>query len=156
MATGFPVGWAVKNSIPLQETQETQVQSLSQEDPLEEDMATYSSTLTWRIPWTEEPGGLQSMGSQRLRHDWSDLAHTNTKPVWGLRHRKKGLSELFKQRAQGGCSECVNLLIDSSALFLSFPFISYLILDIQWERKRVSFLPWSKGDVFFCCCLCAF
>ena len=50
----------------MQEIQETQVQSLSQEDPLEEKMATHSSTLAWRIPWTEESGGLQSMGSQRV------------------------------------------------------------------------------------------
>ena len=49
--------------------QETQVQSLGREDPLEEGMATHSSTLAWRIPWTEGPGGLQSMGSRRVRHD---------------------------------------------------------------------------------------
>ena len=49
--------------------QETQVQSLGQEDSLEEGMATHSSILAWRIPWTEEPGGLQSMGSQRVGHD---------------------------------------------------------------------------------------
>ena len=49
--------------------QETWVQSLGQEDPLEKEMATHSSVLAWRIPWTEEPGGLQSMGSQRLRHN---------------------------------------------------------------------------------------
>ena len=49
--------------------QETQVQSLGQEDPLEEGMATHSSALAWRIPWTEEPGGLQYMGLQRVRHD---------------------------------------------------------------------------------------
>ena len=49
--------------------QETQVLSLGQEDPLEEEMATHSSILVWRIPWTEESGGLQSMGSQRVRHD---------------------------------------------------------------------------------------
>ena len=49
--------------------QETQVRSLDQEDPLEEGMATHSSILAWRIPRTEEPGGLQSMGSQRVRHD---------------------------------------------------------------------------------------
>ena len=48
---------------------ETQVRSLGQEDPLEKEMATHSSTLAWRIPWTEEPGGLQSMGSQRVGHD---------------------------------------------------------------------------------------
>ena len=49
--------------------QETRVQSLHQEDPLEKEMATHSSTLPWKIPWTEEPGGLQSMGLQRVRHD---------------------------------------------------------------------------------------
>ena len=49
--------------------QEMQVQSLGQEDPLEEEMATHSSILAWRIPWTEEPGGLQSMGSQRVKND---------------------------------------------------------------------------------------
>ena len=48
---------------------ETQVQSLGQEDLLEKGMATHSSILAWRIPWTEEPGGLQSMGSQRVGHD---------------------------------------------------------------------------------------
>ncbi len=48
---------------------ETWVQFLGQEDPLEKEMATHSSILAWRIPWTEEPGGLQSMGSQRVRHD---------------------------------------------------------------------------------------
>ena len=45
------------------------VQSLGWEDPLEKEMATHSSILAWRIPWTEEPAGLQSMGSQRVRHD---------------------------------------------------------------------------------------
>ena len=49
--------------------QETQVQSLGQEDPLEQGMATHSRILAWRIPWTEEPDGLQSMGSQRVGHD---------------------------------------------------------------------------------------
>ena len=48
---------------------ETQVPSLGWEDPLEKEMATHSSTLAWKIPWTEEPGRLQSMGSQRVGHD---------------------------------------------------------------------------------------
>ena len=48
--------------LPIQETQETQIRSLGQEDPLKEGMATHSSILAWIIPWTEEPGGLQSMG----------------------------------------------------------------------------------------------
>ena len=49
--------------------QEMRVQSLGQEDPLEEEMATHSSILAWRIPWTEDPGGLQFMGMQRAGHD---------------------------------------------------------------------------------------
>ena len=53
----------------MQEMLRMQVQSLYREDFLEEEMATHSSILAWRIPWTEEPGGLQSMGSQRVRHD---------------------------------------------------------------------------------------
>ena len=50
--------------------QETQVRPLGREGPLEKEMATHSSILAWKIPWTEEPGGLQFMGSQRVRHDW--------------------------------------------------------------------------------------
>ena len=53
----------------LPATQETQIQSLSWEDHLEKEMATHSSILAWEVPWTEEPGGLQSMGSQKVRHD---------------------------------------------------------------------------------------
>ena len=51
--------------------QETQVWSLGREDPLEKGMVTHSSILAWRIPWTEEPGGLQSVGLQRIGHDWA-------------------------------------------------------------------------------------
>ena len=59
----------VKKLPVMQETQETWVQSLGWEDPLEKEMATHSSILAWKIPWTEEPGGLQSIGSQRVGHD---------------------------------------------------------------------------------------
>ena len=62
----------------MQEIQEMQVQSLGQENSLKEGMATHSSIRAWRIPWTEGPGGLLSIGLQRARHDWSDLAHTHT------------------------------------------------------------------------------
>ena len=65
------VAQLVKN---LPAVQETWVQSLSQEDPLEKEMATHSSILAWRIPGTEEPDGLPSMGLHRVRHDWRDLA----------------------------------------------------------------------------------
>ena len=69
MELDFPGGSAVKNLPAMQDSQETQVQSLGQKDPLEEGTATHSSILAWRIPWTEEPGGLQSMGLQRVVHD---------------------------------------------------------------------------------------
>ena len=66
---GFPGGSAVNNPPAMQKTQETQVRSLGQEEPLEEEMATCSSLLALKIPWTEEPGRLQSMVLQRVRHN---------------------------------------------------------------------------------------
>ena len=71
---------------PIQEKWE--VDSIpGQEDPLEESMATHSSIFAWRIPWMEEPGGLQSMGSQRVRHDWRGLAQHSTQ------HEQEGILE---------------------------------------------------------------
>ena len=69
----FPIAQSVKN---LPAMQETQVPFLGQEDPLEKEMAIHSSILAWRIPWTEEPGGLQSMGLQRVRYDEVINTHT--------------------------------------------------------------------------------
>ena len=64
---GFPGGSVVKSLPAVQETEEMWVQSLGQEDPLEEEMATHSSILAWKIPWTIQPDGLQSIRSQRVR-----------------------------------------------------------------------------------------
>ena len=69
LTSGFPGGSVVTNQTTVQEMQETWVQSLDQEDPLQEGMATHSSILAWRIPWAEEPGRLQSMGSLTVGHD---------------------------------------------------------------------------------------
>ena len=66
VTVGFPGGSVVKNSPVMQETQ---VRSLGQENPLEEEVATHTSILAWEIPWTEESGRLQPMGLQRVRHD---------------------------------------------------------------------------------------
>ena len=66
---GFPGGSVVKNPPAVQELKEVQFQSLGQEDPLVEGMATHSCILVWRILWTEEPGGLQAVGSERVGHD---------------------------------------------------------------------------------------
>ena len=69
----FPIAQMVKN---LNAMQETRIWSLGQENLLEKGRTIHSSILAWRIPWTEKPGGLQSVGSQRVGHDWSDLAHS--------------------------------------------------------------------------------
>ena len=75
--------------------QETWVQSLGWDDPLEKGMATHSSILAWRIPWTEEPGRLQSMGSQRVGHDWETFILSTSSPLlrdtqkfWRNTHRE--------------------------------------------------------------------
>ena len=66
---GFPSSSTVKNLPEVQDMQKMCVRSLGQEDPREKEMATHSNILAGKIPWTGEPGGLQSMGSQRVRHD---------------------------------------------------------------------------------------
>ena len=68
LVEGLPGGAVVKQHASAEDVGH-QVRSLGREDALEEEMATHSSILAWEIPWTEEPGGLQSMGSQRVRHD---------------------------------------------------------------------------------------
>ena len=73
---GFPGGASHREPPANAGDLRTQVQSLGREDPLEEEMITHSSFLAWRIPWTEEPGGLQSMGLQRVGHNRSNLALT--------------------------------------------------------------------------------
>ena len=82
---------------------------LSQEDPPEDGMATHSSNLAWEIPWTEEPGRLQSVGTQRVRRDWSDLTHIAEKihcDMWTCIGQKSiqaaGLNCLFHNQL-GSC-----------------------------------------------------
>ena len=93
----------VKN---LPAMQETRVQSLGQEDPLVKGMATHSSILAWRIPWTEEPGGLQSMGSQRVRYNWATNRHNRIDTVlwlglpWWLRRAQTVKNLPAVQRSQ--------------------------------------------------------
>ena len=72
----------------MQELQETLVQSLSQKDPLEEEMATHSSILALEIPWTKEPGELQSMGSQRVRHDGATSLYY---PIKGINIQRRNV-----------------------------------------------------------------
>ena len=75
---------------------ETQVRSLGWKDPLEKEMAIHSSTIAWKIPWTEEPGGLQSKGLQRVGHDWA----TSLSLSYYMQVRKQEL-ELDMQQQTG-------------------------------------------------------
>ena len=91
----------VKNLPAKQETQEMQFWSLGLEDPPEEELATHSSILAWKIPWTKEPGGLRPWGSRRVRHDLA-TKHTHTrktnKPV--KKWAKNSDRHLFKEDSQ--------------------------------------------------------
>ena len=86
----------------LSTMRETWVQSLGQEDPLEKEMAIHSSTIVWKISWTEEPGRLESMGSQRVRHDWAislslslmEALYIGTNSDWNWRKWRKPLTIL--------------------------------------------------------------
>ena len=84
--TGFPGGSArevfTRILLPMLEVQETSVRSLDQEDPPEKEMATHPNIFAWKIPWIEEPGGLQSMGLQRVGWTWlSKHTHTHTHTI---------------------------------------------------------------------------
>ena len=102
------------------------VQSLGRKDPLKEGMATHFSILTWRIPWAEELGGLLSTGSQRVGHDWSDLALTLFKkglPQW--------LSGVKKKKIYPQCRRCRRHRLDPQ------------VQKIPWRRA------WQLTPVFF-------
>ena len=93
---GFPCGSVVKN-LPAGASGDTRAQSLGQENALEEEMATHSSILAWEIPWTEESGGLQSMGMQRIRMtELSDWAHIHQKECLHLKFASLSENQITK------------------------------------------------------------
>ena len=120
---------------------ETLVWALGQEDPLKEEMATHSSILAWRIPWTEEPGGLQSMGSQRVRQDWVTniftftLANQPTFPAFVSRSVQKKLI----------CSENL-LFVVGKNLYIKLGCSHFYILKVEWQWKNSCFLLLFKGS----------
>ena len=89
---GFPGDPAVKNLHTMQGSQETFLRSLGRVDPLEEGLATRSRILAWRISWTEEPDGLQSIGSQRVRHGRNNRARVHISPCGAVRHAGAGIA----------------------------------------------------------------
>ena len=88
--------------------QETWVQSLGREDPQEKEMATHSSIRTWRIPWTEEPRGLQPVGSQRVGHDRAANTHTHTHTPVNVIRRMKGYWVYWGQESENHWCQGIN------------------------------------------------
>ena len=105
---GFPGGSVVKNLPAMQEAQETRVPSLGQEDPLEEEMATHSSIPAWKIPWTEEAGGLQSV----VLHE----SNTTAQECWALVSSSVQWKELKVTAARGQCKDFLNEQMEGTSL----------------------------------------
>ena len=128
----------VKNPPVVWKTQEMWVQSLGQEDSLEEGMATHSSILAWRIPWTKEPGGLQSIGSQRVGYNWSHRTCSHT--YINLSHLSI-CSVTKKKRNMGAANDKINsslpwfLLLALAFQMLFFFFFFLLLFDIMGHHS---------------------
>ena len=108
----------------LPEMRETWVRFLGWEDPLEEEMAPHSSTLAWKIPWTEEPGGLQSLGSLTVRHDWATSLSLFTFMHWRRKWQPTPVflpGESHGRRSLVGCSPWGREESDTTE-WLHFPF----------------------------------
>ena len=122
--------------------QETQFQSLGWEDPLEKEMATNSSILAWRIPWTEEPGELQSMGSQRVGHNWV----TNTLNF--LSNKKTFFSGCFQLSFMNPCK--AHLIRMYQSIFNSSP-STFSPVRICWSYSSPpQYFGWFTGVSLTC------
>ena len=139
--------------------QETWVWSLGWEDPLEKGMATHSSILAWRIPWAEEPGGLQCMESQRVGHDWATNTHTHTHtcplPLWGSRTRRlhclccvphpdpvcQGdvLGQAWTRANRSRWKTEGLLSAYTNCIFLKYPYLIFLTFwwMYKWDMKKI-------------------
>ena len=124
----FPGGASGKEPACQCRRHKTWVWSLGQEDPLEEGMTTHSSILAGRIPWTEEPGGLQSMGSHRVGHDWSDRAHT---------HNERSRA---RESYQVGCKK-KQMLTSKPCPWITEVFIKHLLND-NWGKAGEGSRGW--------------
>ena len=120
----------------MQETGETQVRSLGQEDPLEEGITAHSSILAWRIPGMAGPGGLPSMGSHRVRHDWSDLAAAAASSLaWKIPWTAEPgrLQTIGSQRIKHGWSDLAQALV-------------FLPGKFRKQRSLVGYSPWGLKE----------
>ena len=135
----------------MQEIQETWFRSLDWEGPLEEEIATCSSILVWKVLWTEEPGGLQSMGSQRIRYEWESTHHTpldSTPSLWRTFWGKPWTIWYFPLiiffYSAHWMAEWVSLPGDST-----LPSISTLLLSLSagsWSHPKAHLFTGLVGD----------
>ena len=130
----FPLYWPIADSLVAQivknllATQETWVRSLDWEDPVAKRRATHSSILAWRIPWTEESDGLQSMGSQRVGHDWA--TNTFTFNIEAKQDGTSGKESASKRPRRHGLD----------------PWVGEIPWSRKWKLTPVSFLEKSQGQ----------
>ena len=135
---------------------ETRIQSLGWGDPLEEGMATYSSILSWRIPWTKEPGKLQSMGLQRVKHDW--MTNTSTTTVWYRIHGIMSSLDLCLSSVYWLCPQSDSAYRAATAVevpghtashhILQLK-VSYLFWWLPWEREIAPFFSSWNWCILF-------
>ena len=144
-----PVAQRVKH---LPAVQDAWVQSLGQEDPLEKEMAPHSSTLSWKIPWTEEPARLQSMGLQRVRHNWATSPRVFLIPSpnrffywrqgWGFTLKNKGWS-LSTWQLQGVKHLGWVIVVGREKVMLTNTINESNDFVIHcWEKNESNFLDW--------------
>ena len=149
----------VKNLLSMQETQETWVQFLGWEGPLEEGMATHSSILPWRIPWTEKSGGQLSTGPQRVRLDWRYLAWTHTT------FEEPGAKKQRVLRKVGYCACPLHTIPPKELFVLPTPccsgdpnkalpeFLVWPLINFYWLRKpRTLEGNECRGHILLCTC----
>ena len=137
------VAQMVKN---LPAMQETWVQSLGQEDPVEKRMATHSSILAWRIPWTEEPGGLQAIGLQRAGHDWDFHFHMSRDSEWNKVPEDRGAGIAGMKNGSGSTSSGRKAWwLDVKSVVCRKPFQVFLIK--RSEALELT-LPWTSFPSF--------
>ena len=119
--------------------QETRVRSLGWEDPLEKEMVTHSSILAWRIPWAEEPGRLQSTGSQKVRHDW-ETSHTHT---------------IYRHSVQLMCSVMSDsaTVAHQAPLSMGFSRREFRMEHVTISSSRGSSWPRNQTHIFFASCI---
>ena len=123
--------------------QKSQVQSLGREDPLEKGMATPSSILAWRIPWTEEHGGRQSMGLRRVRHNWATKTHTLKQALTNQAILNSRKSKLYEFQAHVNW-EIFTIMLISSVQLLS----RVWLLAMPWtEARQAPFPIWNQSVV---------